>query len=489
MNDNWKEIVEQLHPYFEKSTAEKDYQSKIEECFRILGWKTSNNTMIPQKELPIGNNKKIKPDIVLHKLKDNTPIAVLPIEIKRPDNVQTARQADQLGSYMRQLKLNVGLYIGENIQLYYDVPNSKENAIIPIFSTEIDDSDENGAILCDLLLYSDFSLDKLKSFCTEQYQKLQSRNNLHKRLLDFFAENNAIKNTLSALKDIFIKDGFDESAIDAEFKAIEISIKFNAESATTQNPHKQNGTETTKRQDRSKYSFDGLNFFTKREFVIKFIRKYISDNPGITFSELEKQFPPELHSKSLGVVRKLSDIKNRIATDQPDWKKRYSLKEKDIITLDDGTQLVANNQWGSNTFPKFLKQVEKQCHVTNSEGYIPTIPSCGNEIDATSNKKLITRLQIKFNDGFTISEKDAAASFRKFIEYIGISKVESLKLTGRKDILLISNTLYPQYSKHQRLLSNGYYLFSNYSTVSLRQIILNIASLLDLKLSVDIIAK
>lgn len=39
-------------------------------------------------------------------------------------------------SYMRQLKLNVGLYIGEKIQLYYDIPNDGENPIC-VFTAEI----------------------------------------------------------------------------------------------------------------------------------------------------------------------------------------------------------------------------------------------------------------------------------------------------------------------------------------------------------------
>lgn len=36
---------------------------------------------------------------------------------------------------MRQLNLNFGLYIGENIQLFYDTPNDLEEAIC-VFKVE-----------------------------------------------------------------------------------------------------------------------------------------------------------------------------------------------------------------------------------------------------------------------------------------------------------------------------------------------------------------
>lgn len=123
MNENWPEIVETLLPYFGVNSAEGDYQREIEICLKFLGWKKTNETMRSQLTLPIGNNSSIRPDIVLWKKNANgVPTPVLPIEIKRPSNIRNERQENQLMSYMRQLKLNVGLYIGEKIELYYDFP-------------------------------------------------------------------------------------------------------------------------------------------------------------------------------------------------------------------------------------------------------------------------------------------------------------------------------------------------------------------------------
>ena len=79
--------------------------------------------MVSQYTLPIGNSNSIRPDIVLwRKNEHDTQSPVLPIEIKRPSNIRNERQENQLMSYMRQLKLNVGLYIGEKIQLTMTFP-------------------------------------------------------------------------------------------------------------------------------------------------------------------------------------------------------------------------------------------------------------------------------------------------------------------------------------------------------------------------------
>lgn len=107
MNENWPEIVETLIPYFETNSVEGDYQREIENCLKFLGWKKTNGTMVSQYTLPIGNSNSIRPDIVLwRKNEHDTQSPVLPIEIKRPSNIQNERQENQLMSYMRQLKLN-----------------------------------------------------------------------------------------------------------------------------------------------------------------------------------------------------------------------------------------------------------------------------------------------------------------------------------------------------------------------------------------------
>ena len=104
-------------------------------------------------------------------------------------------------------------------------------------------------------------------------------------------------------------------------------------------------------------------------------------------------------------------------------------------------------------------------------------------------KNPVTKLRITFEDGIVIAEKDSAASFRRFIEEVGVENVKTLNIPGRKDVPLISDSVSPGYEKYQRRLSDGRYLFSNFSTRGIKIKIEQIAQRLSIELKVEILAK
>ena len=199
MNENWLEIVSMLRPHFDRDSTEDLYQEGVERCLQILGWKRFNNSMQVQYSLPIGHNNFMRIDILLAK----NGINVLPIEIKRPSNVCNSRQESQLLSYMRQLRLNVGLYIGEEIRVYYDNPEDSFDAIC-VFSSKIEDSNVNGEKLCNLLYYSNFDKEAFESFCRKEYDKIQTKMNIQSRISEFLSTEHCSKNIQSLIKQKFI---------------------------------------------------------------------------------------------------------------------------------------------------------------------------------------------------------------------------------------------------------------------------------------------
>lgn len=380
MNEIWIEIVESLQTCYKENTSEKEYQHEIENCLKILGWKKSNGTMESQYTLQIGSSNTIRPDLLLRKVNTNGELqAVLPIEIKRPQNTYNDRYANQLTSYMRQLRLNVGLFIGENIQFYYDVPNNMDKPV-KVLTINIDRNDNNGELLCNILTYENFKLNKLEEFCEEQYQKIQAQNNLRQRLSEYLSTENAQNNIKSLLKSKFMNEGFDEKNIDFELNNIEISIQHSKKENTVVSyiPNQihthahvnitQQSDDQTNTRDTSKFSFDNTNFYGKRKFVLELIKSYINKHSQITFDELRTVFPDELHSKSRGVVRLLSDINSQMVQ-KPDLKKRYFLKPEEIITLANGEKIVVNNQWGDISFPNFLKRAKQIYPITCNGDY------------------------------------------------------------------------------------------------------------------------
>ena len=108
--NKWNDIAIVLQDCLSGKILEKDYQPKIEEQFKLLGWSVYYGCIESKPELKTANTS-IFPDIVLKK--DGR--RVLPIELKRPSNRLKKKNERQLFSYMRQLELRVGLYIGEKM--------------------------------------------------------------------------------------------------------------------------------------------------------------------------------------------------------------------------------------------------------------------------------------------------------------------------------------------------------------------------------------
>lgn len=484
MND-WIEIAETLQHHIADNSSETEYQKEIENCLKILGWRSSNKTMQSQVPLSIGHKNSIRPDIVLFK----NGKAVLPIEIKRPCNNCNVKQENQLMSYMRQLRLNVGLYVGENIQLYYDNPGDTDNPI-SILKVELKVDDQNGDNICEILSYEKFDSEILEGICKERYNQIIARNNLQQRLDEFFSIDNANRNIFSLIKDKFLREGYRESVIEDELGKLSLIVEWKNSNGQTNKVNKPSISNKNNISSDNNFSFDGNEFYCKRRFVLEVIRHYVAEHPDITFDELEQQFPASIHTNALGVVRRLTTINERIIK-RPDLKNRYFLKEHELITLKDGTKVAITNQWGKH-FPKFLDKARSLYHITGraeSEHKASEPLKKPNLQTTDTTKKTSSKLKLHFNDGKIIMEPDAVATFKEFIEHVGIENVASLNIPGRKNTPLLSKDISAEYRKFQRPMSNGYFLLSNHSTSNIKRIIEQIASQLNLEVHVEIVPK
>lgn len=378
MKGNWLEIYDILSYCISNEVMESIYQREIENCFKILGWRKTNNTLQSQITIPIGSNNFIRPDIVLQKENDSgTCVPLIAVEIKKPDNIKRERQELQLFSYMRQLRLNFGLYIGEKIQLFYDTQDNKENPIanpVPVLTVNIKDTDNNGEIFCELFTYSSCSADRIESFCKDSLKRKQEYSRLKERISDFVLD--AEENIKKLIKDMLLTEGFEEERIYKELSKIDIHVNSRTVESKIQHTVRQleatatnhiADSNSSQTRDTTRFSFDGgIHYYNKRKFVLEIIKHYVNTHSGITFEELEKVFYPEIFNRNRGVVKRLTDVQKMISQSE-DVKNRYFL-DSDIITLFDGTQIAVNNQWGTR-FPKFLAAINGIYTVVSNNDY------------------------------------------------------------------------------------------------------------------------
>ncbi len=228
MENRWKTIVKNLQRSKQKNVDEDTYQDTIECQFQLLGWFDGIET---RPSIPNGASSVLKPDIVLNKDEHR----VLPIEIKRPTNLINDRQVGQLSSYMRRLRLSIGLYIGENIQLYYDTPDDDDDAV-SVCKIEIEENNTLGIKLCQLLSYENFDINVVENFCKEQLRMINARNDFRQRFQEYVSPENFKQNILELLKEKFIGEGYDDAIINSELKKIDFKICNSSNVANNREP-------------------------------------------------------------------------------------------------------------------------------------------------------------------------------------------------------------------------------------------------------------
>ncbi|MDE5551154.1 MAG: hypothetical protein K2I99_07405, partial [Bacteroidaceae bacterium] len=174
MQDTWNLFVHYLSEDKKNNVSEAEYHSTIEKQLGLLGWMIYRNEILHKPNLPIGNHNFIQPDILIQK-EDKKQFV---IEVKRPLHVQTAQDCDQLVSYMRQLKLEAGIYIGEHIEIFYDQPQSEKAVSVLKIPLELDN--KRGARFVELFSKEHFNKEAIVQFCENRIKEMRHQESLNK---------------------------------------------------------------------------------------------------------------------------------------------------------------------------------------------------------------------------------------------------------------------------------------------------------------------
>ncbi len=111
----------------------------------------------------------------------------------------------------------------------------------------------------------------------------------------------------------------------------------------------------SKKYDRTKYMFLG-QIYGKNRLVLAVIKKFIEDNPNISYSELKNIFPNKIQGSQYGVFTNIDDANSIINKTQH---KRHFVKSNEVITLKDNTIIAVCTQWGIQKIGKFLEKAKE----------------------------------------------------------------------------------------------------------------------------------
>lgn len=228
----WEEIAFIIDKYRKDGAPEREFQIEMENAFEKLGWSRRLGEVIAQYTIPVGSAHSVRPDLII--AKEGTPIFV--VELKKPSSGATPRNADQLFSYMRLLKLNVGLLISDVVQLYYDDPSNADNPRL-VESIPARSDCEEGPILFDLLMKDGFAKSSLNAYIAEtlsqqttltQVQYLRSRllseqgaTLVNETLTDFF-HSEAAKDVIHDALRIYLQKEYPQEVVSQALDGLDI---------------------------------------------------------------------------------------------------------------------------------------------------------------------------------------------------------------------------------------------------------------------------
>ena len=340
MDFSWNDIYQDFLNSKTRKCSEREYQSCISLVFRhYLRWQ---NSIVAEECIHIGATSSIRPDFVLYK--DGIPQVV--IETKEPNHIQTERNKDQLFSYMRQKKVDFGLYIGEVIQLYYDEPTNVELPLL-IFTLEYNKEDEYGSAFVNLFNFVDFDKDRLTEYCSNRLRAIQKRRHMQQDI-QLLVSDVGVTVCESLLKSHLISNGYSETDAEMLLDGIEIVLRRKCDNVLTSafidDRKEVSNYISVKVEDRTpkqrqKYTVNGRGEYWKNESALELVKAYLSDHPS-TYQSIVSIFNRNIPNYVLSIEE--VGRKERGSSDksiEKRWHRDSPLVSSDGITFYVTTQL------------------------------------------------------------------------------------------------------------------------------------------------------
>ena len=206
----WNKIVEQ----YQKNYYNEEY--KLQQLWmnifgQYLHYNSLDSEICSTKSIRIGSSAKLIPDIIIQK--DQKDFAI--IELKKSTYNSCDNYRTQLFSYLKQLKLPIGVLITNKIELFvydYTKDDNEQQSI------EIDFVKDNimGEQFVDLFLKEHLSLDSIR--------KAVNNKKLEKKDIEEITSITNEKLIKDLLTDYYYKQGYNKIAIDKYLSDTNINI-------------------------------------------------------------------------------------------------------------------------------------------------------------------------------------------------------------------------------------------------------------------------
>ena len=218
-NEKWTEICFLLSDSVKSDISENAFEKNIIQALRVLNWKQFLNDFDIRPSFQVGASNRITPDFVMKSVNQNK---LFVIEIKQPNIPLNSNFQQQLFSYMRYLKLEYGILIGQSIQIFYDGDLVKQEDPILLETIKFEHNNDRGIAFVELFDKENFDKESLKDFTLKSLKKINLKQDF-KELTQKIISDNFTERLTELIKQDFISE-YDGELIDSVLNEIKINI-------------------------------------------------------------------------------------------------------------------------------------------------------------------------------------------------------------------------------------------------------------------------
>ncbi len=220
--EKWNELCYILSENLPFNTSEQLFELKVVQAFEKLGWSQFNNEIVVRESIQLGASNRISPDLVL-KTKEKGNLFI--IEVKKPSvEIENSIFQSQLSSYMGIMRLELGILIGNKIQLYLDGKIFNKNGIVLIDEIEFKRDSEKGLKFVQLFNKENYNEENIKNHAQEKIQQLKEIENFEKLKNDLFSSG-IYSNKLTDFLKAELSKEYGAKIIEKIFKILEVKIE------------------------------------------------------------------------------------------------------------------------------------------------------------------------------------------------------------------------------------------------------------------------
>lgn len=352
-NEKWNEICFLLSDNIRADISESDFEQNVIQALRVLDWKEFLGDLQIRPSFQIGASNRIMPDFVINTTEKKN---LFVIEIKQPSIPINISFQQQLFSYMRQLRLQYGVLIGQVIQIFYDGDLTDQDDPVLLETIEFERDSAKGLKFVELFSKQTFSYETLKTFTLNSLKKINRKAD-QKKLQQKILSTEYQSELLELIKQDFLNN-YDAELIDNVLKEISIKIQ-SKQQIVVEKPSMQtyvsSQTENKSTRDKTKYIINGTSArLPKNRFVLEFVKAYLQKYPT-DFSSLKQVFKDE-YQGSTGVINKLNFVETKYANKS---NKRHFTGNDEILTSNDNIQFVVSTEWGKDNISNIVELARK----------------------------------------------------------------------------------------------------------------------------------